>query len=629
MTDSTALHYLVWRNDLDNIKQYSAVNGANLEERDPHGRTPLMLAVCLARLNAAKILIQNGANVNTETDGWTAVQEATATGNSQLVQLVLEERDKIRYGTRMGGIPELLVKLKDVPDFYVEMTWEFTSWVPLVSRMCPSDTYRVYKRGSSVRVDTTLLGFDQSSWVRGSRTYIFTGESQSAKFLEIDHDSQQVFEEEMKMESGDLESISFSSMDQVDHRLSTPLIQTYLDTDNISFQRVKSGFLGWGSDKVETVSGMECKVFAANNVEVVTKTRTEHMSPEDKEHARANKNPLLSIFGPSETEVDSRTDAGSKTAGEEEEQTLPTEEEYFSKNSTAKIGKIREEFRKAQKFKAQLWLCEEYPLSLQEQIMPIVDLLAISNTHFQKLKDFIHMQLPSGFPVKIEIPLFHVINARITFSNIQALDKPVPGVTSIKEDCGRSSAAIDDSVFDVPRGYTKLGGSSENSMRQYAGDEEDLLLQYAIRQSLGNTTSEQVDIWEALDTAPPGTRQQGDGASNVDPSVGVGGVPLRSVNPGLLQSAAPSSGLSLNLQREDRQLQEAIEASMRETAGIPPVTHSTDNQDIIEDDLALALKLSEAEARERTEELQRREEQLQKEEYETLAKVLELSLKDK
>ena len=29
------------------------------------------------------------------------------------------------------------------------------------------------------------------------------------------------------------------------------------------------------------------------------------------------------------------------------------------------------------------------------------------------------MQLPSGFPVKIEIPIFHVINARITFSNIQ------------------------------------------------------------------------------------------------------------------------------------------------------------------------------------------------------------------
>ena len=57
--------------------------------------------------------------------------------------------------------------------------------------------------------------------------------------------------------------------------------------------------------------------------------------------------------------------------------------------------------------------------NLCTKVMPIVDLLAISNTHFQKLKHFIHMQLPSGFPVKIEIPLFHVINAQITFSNIQ------------------------------------------------------------------------------------------------------------------------------------------------------------------------------------------------------------------
>ena len=46
---------------------------------------------------------------------------------------------------------------------------------------------------------------------------------------------------------------------------------------------------------------------------------------------------------------------------------------------------------------------------------------------------------------------------------------------------------------DSCAGYAVLGGSSENAQRQYAGDEEDLLLQYAIRQSLdSDTATEQV-----------------------------------------------------------------------------------------------------------------------------------------
>lgn len=42
------------------------------------------------------------------------VQEAVATGNSQLVRIVLGKRDHQRHNNRMMGVPVLLHKLKEV-----------------------------------------------------------------------------------------------------------------------------------------------------------------------------------------------------------------------------------------------------------------------------------------------------------------------------------------------------------------------------------------------------------------------------------------------------------------------------------------------------------------------------------
>lgn len=153
------------------------------EKRDNRGRTPLMLAVTLGHIESVKTLLKHDADVNCDSpDGWTVVQEAVATGDPELVQIVLERRDYQRYSNRMAGIPKLLERLTQAPDFYVEMKWEFTSWVPLVSRMSPSDTYKIYKQGSNVRIDTTLLGFDHTNWQRGNRSYIFKGHR---KFFEL------------------------------------------------------------------------------------------------------------------------------------------------------------------------------------------------------------------------------------------------------------------------------------------------------------------------------------------------------------------------------------------------------------------------------------------------------------
>lgn len=380
--------------------------------------------------------------------------------------------------------------------------------------MCPSDTYKVYKQGSNVRIDTTLLGFDQNNWLRGSRTYIFSGRENGADLYEVDHDTRTVYCEEMKILSlEELESY-IQTEEQISARLVTPLVLTYLDTDKINFERSKSGFWGWGgSDKTEVVSGRECKVFGAHNVELITKTRTEHLTEEDKKRAKQNKNnPLHSFLGMAEVEVKQAVGQSVGEGSEHYSVNNPcciSPDEYFSDVDLKgrDIGRPKEMTCKVQKFHAQLWLCEDYPLSLQEQVMPIVDLMAISNTHFQKLKDFITCSFPSGFPVKIEIPLFHVLNAKITFGNIFALSEPVSGITVVEEQ-ERTSCVVSEDVFRIPEGYSRIGGQSSNQVRRQYEDDDDQLLQYAIRQSMAERSEEErlpdaigkeeVDIWEAL-----------------------------------------------------------------------------------------------------------------------------------
>jgi hypothetical protein len=69
------------------------------------------------------------------------------------------------------------------------------------------------------------------------------------------------------------------------------------------------------------------------------------------------------------------------------------------------LGEPREEHIKTNSFNASLWLSESFPLNLREQIFPVIDLLAVRNAKFSRLKRFIQLQMPSGFPIRIKIPV--------------------------------------------------------------------------------------------------------------------------------------------------------------------------------------------------------------------------------
>lgn len=48
------------------------------------------------------------------------MHEAISTGDPELIQEILERRDYQRYSSRVGGIPELLKRIRDVSIFLIE-----------------------------------------------------------------------------------------------------------------------------------------------------------------------------------------------------------------------------------------------------------------------------------------------------------------------------------------------------------------------------------------------------------------------------------------------------------------------------------------------------------------------------
>ncbi|XP_027000872.1 ankyrin repeat domain-containing protein 13B [Tachysurus fulvidraco] len=591
------LHYLVWHNKYRQLeKELSASEQEDLDVLDPRGRTPLHLAVTLRHLECARVLLHYGADVSKEnSNGWTVLQEAISVRDAELVRLVLCHRDYQRTIKRLAGIPRLLERLQQAQDFYVEMKWEFTSWVPLVSRICPSDTYRVWKSGQCLRVDTTLMGFEQMTWQRGNRSFIFKGQDSSAMVMEVDHDRQVVFCETLPCLSSSPSSRPQStalsllgvlqpSDEQVAARLSAPVVTTQLDTRNIAFERNKTGILGWRSEKTEVVNGYESKVYCASNVELITRTRTDHLTEQHKVKPKSSKTPLQSFLGVAEQHMGTNNGQTMVT-----QMSCPvmnsrvmTAEEYFNPNPShihRDIGQPSHLTTKTQRFKAKLWLCESHPLSLAEQVAPIIDLMAISNALFAKLRDFITLRLPPGFPIKIEIPIYHILNARITFANLNFCEDGGPGRTEADVDGQKDSpitetpspgsdsssmssssstnschgGEIPASVFEAPRGYSILGGNQRESMRE----EEDDLLQFAIQQSLLEAGSEydQVTIWEALTNSKPGTHPLSCDPSRMERT------PQHKSSP---ESSSGSTPTNKAPRSYDEQLRLAMELSARE-----------------------------------------------------------------
>jgi len=471
------LHKCVVKNDIEGLKLLlkQPIYKTYIDIRDNNGYPASHYAAHLGYKEILEVLLNNGANPNKKSAaGWSIIQEACGRKDREIVGLLLNSIKTRLEGEFKSRLPSLVSGLSSLPDFEMEMKWEIKSWVPLVSRFCPYDTYKIYKRGSSFRVDTTIVGVNGIKFQRGDLVFMFT----SNRFFSVDNMKKTYVEFSLVSKNATTQDEEISIM------LHNNIKRIKILTDKIEFTPSKSWFgyektekIGdeWNA-KVYEVQGVDLKILSRKNKKdqiqgrVGVNSNNKDKTTGEEEQEEDSDEEIIESAGDEELSVDeedqiddsnnnnniksSSSSSSSKNNNIKEQLKKRIEEakvanyqiressiksmledpDYFKlpknfdlENHEKNIDKAKLKTKgllcdgesvseKHKYFKGTMWISEEFPRKVSD-LLPIFEALSPTNKLFSRLSEFISLKLPSqGFPVKLDFPVFPTITATVIFT---------------------------------------------------------------------------------------------------------------------------------------------------------------------------------------------------------------------
>ncbi|XP_039667724.1 ankyrin repeat domain-containing protein 13C isoform X1 [Perca fluviatilis] len=433
------VHECVFKGDVRRLS--SLIRTQNIAQKDVHGNTPLHLAVMMGHKECAHLLLAHNAPVKVKNaQGWSPLAEAISYGDRQMITALLRKLKQQSRETVEDKRPKLLKALKELGDFYLELHWDFQSWVPLLSRILPSDACKIYKQGLNIRLDTTLIDFTDMKCQRGDLSFIFNGNAiPSESFVVLDNEQkvyQRIHHEESEMETEE----------EVDILMSSDVYSATLSTKSITFSRAQTGWL-FREDKTERVGNFLADFYSVNGLVLESRKRREHLSEEDILRNKAIMESLSKGGNLIEQNFESNHQSSPETVlscwnlGPARRQSLTAPSpntiswlEYITADNGKAPHLGRELVCKESKknFKATIAMSQDFPLGI-ESLLNVLEVIAPFK-HFNKLREFVQMKLPPGFPVKLDIPVFPTITATVTFQEFRYDE-------------------FDQSIFTIPNDY--------------------------------------------------------------------------------------------------------------------------------------------------------------------------------
>ncbi|KAH8401106.1 hypothetical protein KR009_003114 [Drosophila setifemur] len=434
------MHQSVFEDDIKSLQRRLLLPTAQDEvgRKDKHGNTPLHLAVMLGRKHAVRLLLAHNAPVKIKNnEGWSPLSEAISYGDRQVITQVLRML-KLQSREHMESRREKLVNaLRQMQDFYMEFKWDFQSWLPLVSRILPSDICRLYKSGASIRLDTTLVDFNDMRWERGDISFLFRGEAPARESLVLLDNEQECYQR-LRYEESDME-------DEVDVLMSTDILATQMSTKTIQFARAQKGWI-FRANRKELIGGQyQCEIYTIQGLILKQRKRREHLSHEDLQKNRAIVETITK--GASHQPDARRASLNSQTTATPPETNTPTApngitlpelprrsslqapaatsvtwRQYLEADvgKCPQLGRPPVHKQSNKTLRATVAMSKDFPLSV-DMLLDVLEVVAPLK-HINKLREFVTLKLPTGFPVKIEIPVLHTVTAKVTFQKFEFRD---------------------------------------------------------------------------------------------------------------------------------------------------------------------------------------------------------------
>ncbi|MFT7801588.1 ankyrin repeat domain-containing protein 13C-A-like [Arapaima gigas] len=398
------LHQCVFSGDVRRLS--SLIRVQNLALKDVHGEFIYYMCTCfnfvctpfILSAECAHLLLAHNAPVKVKNaQGWSPLAEAISYGDRQMIMTLLRKLKQQSRESVEDKRPRLLKALEELGDFYLELHWDFQSWVPLLSRILPSDTCKIYKQGINIRLDTTLIDFTDMKCQRGDLSFIFNGNAAPCESFVVLDNEQKVYQwihhEESEMETEE----------EVDILMSSDIYSATLSTKSITFARSQAGWL-FREDKTEKVGSFLADFYSVNGLVLESRKRREHLSEEDILRNKA----IMESLSRGGNLTEQNFEVSHFTSLSAEKEIL-----CFVSHRAPHLGRelVCKENRKS--FKATVAMSQDFPLGVKS-LLNVLEVIAPFK-HFSKLREFVQMKLPPGFPVKLDIPVFPTITATVTF----------------------------------------------------------------------------------------------------------------------------------------------------------------------------------------------------------------------